>query len=195
MRRAAWLLPIVVMAIWASPAAASTVLSLSIEDQARLADLIVVGEVVSQQGVDDPVGGIETEVTLRVIQAFKGDLQPGDAVVFHTRGGEVDGVISEALGEAVFKTGQKTLVFIEDIDGRLYNLGLSMGVWDVNETASGAVFFTRALRDGLETLGETPIERGPVFLQEMASRVRSAVRNGEFDEPLLRERAAHQKER
>ncbi len=194
MRRVAWLLPVVV-AIGVSAATASTVLSLSIEDQARLAELIVVGEVISQQGVDDPVGGIETEVTLRVIRVFKGDLQQGDSVVFHTRGGEVDGVISEALGEAVFKTGQKTLVFIENIDGRRYNLGLSMGVWDVNETAAGAVFFTRALRDGLETLGETPVERGPVFLQEMASRVTSAVRSGEFDEPLLRERAAPQKGR
>ena len=188
MRRIAWLMPVVVAAI-ASVALASTVLSLSIEDQSRLAKLIVIGEVVGQQGVDDPQMGIETEVTLLVTHVLKGDVRPGDAVVFHTRGGEVDGVISEAQGEAVFRSGQRALVFVEDIDGRLYNLGLSMGVWDVNETASGAVHFTRAVRDGLETVGDTPVERGPISLSEMVSRVARAARSPRFDEPLLRELA------
>jgi hypothetical protein len=56
---------------------------------------------------------------------FKGSVRRGETVTFHTRGGEVDGEISEAVGEAAFKTGERVLVFIESVDGRLYNLALS----------------------------------------------------------------------
>ena len=77
--------------------------------------------------------GLETEVHLRVTSVFKGDVRRGDLVIFHTRSGELDGEISEAVGEARFKTGRQSLVFIEEIDGRNYNLGLSMGVWNLVE--------------------------------------------------------------
>ena len=43
---------------------ASTVLGLTIEDQARLSKHVVVGVVVGQEGVDTPENGLETAVTL-----------------------------------------------------------------------------------------------------------------------------------
>lgn len=166
---------------------ASTVLGLSIEDQARLSRLVVVGEVVAQVGVDDPETGIESEVRLRVSHVLKGDAAPGDLVAFRTRGGEADGVVSIALGEAVFRTGQKALVFIEEVDGRLYNLGLSMGAWNVLEGPAGRMRFTRAVAEGLEVVGEEAVEYGPVSFAEMAARIEHAQRNPRFDHPALRE--------
>ena len=169
------------------PAAASTVIGLSVEDQARLSDYVVIGEVIGQRGQNHPQNGIETAVTLKVTDVLKGDLRSGRALVFHTRGGEVDGVISEALGEATFSKGQKVLVFMESIDGRLYNLGLSMGVWSVQEDDAGGVTLTRALTDGLTVVGDEPVEVGPLTFSDMSERVSYAGRQPRFDSVILRE--------
>jgi hypothetical protein len=177
----------IALAVAAPAARASTVLGLSIEDQARLSRSIVVGEVVSQHGVDDPENGIETEVTLRASHVLKGEISPGDLLVFRTRGGEANGVVSIALGEAVFRTGQRTLVFLEEIDGRLYNLGLSMGVWNVLEDRAGRMRFVRATTDGLEVVGPEAVEYGPLSLAEMTARIARAERNPSFEHPALRE--------
>jgi len=170
----------------ASPALASSVLGLSIEDQARLSQFVVTGEVVAQQGVVDPEGGVETAVTLVVTEVFKGDVHRGQKVVFHTRGGEVDGVVSEAVGEAKLKLGQEALVFIEDIDGRLYNLGLSMGVWKVQVDRGGRALFTRAVEEGLEIVGDVEIEYGPLSITDMARRIDTATRQPDFEQRSLR---------
>ena len=181
------LLGAAILSVATGMAAASSVVSLSIEDQARLSQLIVVGEVVSQQGVDHPLNGLETEVGLRVTHVLKGDARPGQLVLFHTRGGELDGVISQAVGEASFQTGKRSLVFIESVDGQLYNLGLSMGVWNVKEDGKGRPIFTRALQDGLEVVGDVAIENGPISLADMTTRVAWAQRHPQFDHEMLRE--------
>lgn len=168
---------------------ASTVLGLSIEDQARLSKWVVVGEVVSQKSIDHPEFGIETAVTLRVTDVLRGKLHREDTVVFHTRQGVVGTEISETPGEASFSVGQQTLVFIEEVDGRLYNLGLSMGVWNVHPGRAGATLLTRAITDGLEVVGEEAVESGPIDLREMFSRVADGERRADFDNPMLREAA------
>lgn len=165
---------------------ASTVIGLSVEDQARLSELVVVGEVIGQRGVVHPVQGLETAVTLRVSEALKGDVRPGRTIVFHTRSGEVDGEVSEAIGEAVLRPGQRVLVFVERVEGRRYNLGLSMGVWDANEDRSGHIILTRALQDGLSVIGEDQVEHGPLTIDEMRARVDRAARELRFDNEVLR---------
>jgi hypothetical protein len=178
-----------VLVLAVTAAAASTVIGLSVEDQARLSQYVVVGHVVSQQGVIHETQGLETEVTLRVTDVLKGSARRGQDLVFHTRGGELDGELSEASGEAQFRPGQKVLVFVESVDGRLYNLGLSMGVWDLNEDRDGRQVFTRALQDGLTVVGEDVVEQGPLSYDEMKSRVDQAVRHPRFDNEMLRSRA------
>jgi hypothetical protein len=174
-----------VLALAAAAAMASTVIGLSVEDQARLSTMVVVGEVLHQRGVNHPEFGIETAVTLKVTEVLKGDVRTKQAVTFHTRGGEVDGEISEAMGEATFKPGEKVLVFIESVDGRLYNLGLSMGVWKVHENAIGDVTFVRDIKDDLSIVGEAAVEHGPLAYADMVSRVRYAARHPRFDNDLL----------
>lgn len=167
-------------------AMASTVLGLNVEDQARLSTHVVVAEVVTLEGVDHPENGLETAVTVRVIRSLKGGVAPGGTLTFHTRSGELDGETSTAIGEAIFRPGQRTLVFVESIDGRLYNLGLSYGVFDVREDARGRLSFVRALQDGLDVVGEGP-GNGPFTLEEIASRVGYAQKNRRFDDPMVRE--------
>jgi len=181
-----WLLGGTALCLGFAGIQASTVIGLSVPDQARLSEIVVVGEVIGQRGVAHPVNGLETAVTLKVDEVLKGSVRPNQTVVFHTRSGEVDGEISEAMGEAVFQTGRKVLVFIESVEGRRYNLGLSMGVWDVNEDRDGRVMLTRALTDGLTVIGEDAVEPGPLSLDEMKTRVDQARRNPRFDDETLR---------
>ena len=181
---------LVLSALFAGSAFASTVVGLSIEDQARLARLVVVGEVEALSPVDDPELGIETAVTLRVIDVLKGQVAAGSNVVFHTREGAIGGVTSEAPGEAQLNVGQKVLVFIESVNGRLYNLGLSMGVWNVLDRDGAIAEFTRAVTDGLEVVGEDQVEWGPVAYGDMASRIAWTASHPEFDSPMLREAVA-----
>lgn len=171
----------------ASTVHASSVIGLTIEDQARLSKHVVVGVVVGQQGVDDPENGLETAVTLRVISSLKGDTKRGDALVFHTRSGELDGEISTAIGEVVLQTGQKVMVFIEEIDGRLYNVGLSYGVFRVNEDARGRQSLVRALEDGLEVVDDAGVGHGPFALEDIRTRVSYAATHPRFDNAMVQE--------
>ncbi|HZN56023.1 MAG TPA: hypothetical protein VFB67_11965 [Candidatus Polarisedimenticolaceae bacterium] len=166
---------------------ASTVIGLTVEDQARLSRYVVVGEVVALRGVDHVENGLETEVTLKVAATLKGDVRPGQSVAFHTRSGELDGVRSVAVGETVLRPGQKVLVFIEDVDGRLYNIGLSYGVFSVTEDAKGRVSFTRALEDGLEIVGEEEVGNGPFSIEDMRTRIGYAAKHPRFDSAMVRE--------
>lgn len=171
----------------AVPASASTVIGMSIEDQARLSRHVVLGTIVSQIGIDDPLNGIETEVTIKVKRDFRNAAKAGDVLTFRTRSGQVGEEVSTAVGEAVFHTGKPVLVFLEDIDGTLYNLGLSSGVFDVRESKRGEISFTRALQDGLDVYGDVEFEMGPVPIHAMARRVAAAVQKPDFDNPILRE--------
>jgi hypothetical protein len=166
---------------------ASTVIGLTVEDQARLSRYVVVGEVVAQRGVDDVENGLETEVTLRVTSALKGNVRPGQALAFHTRSGELNGEISTAIGEADLRTGQRVLVFIEEIDGRLYNIGLSYGVFNVQENARGRVSVVRALQDGLEIVGGEEVGNGPFTIEDIRTRVGYAAKHPRFDSTVVRE--------
>lgn len=170
-------------------ASASTVIGLSVEDQARLSKYVVVGRVIGQHGVEDPDNGIETEVTLAVKAVLKGDVRRGENLVFHTRSGDVGDESSRAIGEAEIQSGQLVVVFIEDIDGRLYNLGLSMGVWDVQKDRLGRTQYTRALREGLVVVGDVRVDNGPMLAAEMRGRVKRSIQQPAFDHPMLREAA------
>lgn len=171
----------------AAGARASTVIGLSIEDQARLSKYVVIGEVATLEGVDDPENGLETAVTLRVAAVLKGDVRAGDALVFHTRSGELDGESSVAIGEVVLHPGQRILVFVEEIDGRLYNIGLSYGVFNVSTDALGRVAFTRAIEDGLDVVSDSGTGNGPFTLEDLRTRVAYAARHPGYDNPLVRD--------
>lgn len=167
--------------LWAGSAAASTVIGLTVEDQTRLSRHVVAGIVTAQQGLDHPENGLETAVTLRVTSALKGGMRPGAELVFHTRSGELDGEMSLAVGEAVFRTGQKVLVFVEEIDGRLYNLGLSYGVFNAIEDRRGRESFVRAIQDDLQIVDDANVGRGPFTLDDLRTRVAWAERHPRFD--------------
>jgi hypothetical protein len=183
MRRSGLWIAAAAAALAAGSVSASTVLGLTVEDQARLSRYVVMGVVTAQQGVDHPENGLETAVTLRVLNSFKGGLRPGASLIFHTRSGELDGVSSVAVGETVLKTGQRVLVFVEDIDGRLYNLGLSYGVFNALEDVRGRQSFVRAVQDDLQIVDDAGVGMGPFSLEDMRTRISWAQKHPRFDNP------------
>ena len=185
MRRTGLLLAAVVAALGAGTVSASSVLGLTLEDQTRLSRYVVVGIVTGQQGVDHPENGLETAVTLRVTNTLKGAVRPGSNLVFHSRSGELNGESSVAVGETVLRTGQRILVFVEDIDGRLYNLGLSYGVFNALEDSRGRQSFLRAIQDDLQIVDDAGVGPGPFAFEDIRTRVSWAERHPRFDNPLV----------
>jgi hypothetical protein len=168
-------------------ALASTVIGLTIEDQARLSSYVALGEVTALRGVDHPANGLETEVTLRVERIWKGGARPGETVVFHTRSGEANGEVSRAVGEVDLRVGQRILVFVESIDGRPYNLGLSYGVFEAIEDRQGRLAFRRSVADGLEIVGGDEVGDGPFSVEEVTAKIAWAATHPRFDNPMVRD--------
>jgi hypothetical protein len=170
--------------VCAGTALASSVVALPITDQFRLSQHVVVGEVISQRTIDDAAFGVETQIELQVALSLKGGLTAGQSLSFFVRGGILDDQFYEAIGEAQFQTGRRALVFLEEIDGRLYVAGLSTGAWNLIEQ-EGQWSFTRALQGGLEIVGE--LEPGPLSLPQLQSLARRAASNPRFESAWLRE--------
>lgn len=170
--------------VCAGTALASSVVALPITDQFRLSQHVVVGEVISQRTIDDAALGVETQIELQVALSLKGGLTAGQNLSFFVRGGILDDQFYEAIGEAQFQTGRRALVFLEEIDGRLYVAGLSTGAWNLIEQ-EGQWSFTRALQGGLEIVGE--LEPGPLSLPQLQSLARRAASDPRFESAWLRE--------
>jgi hypothetical protein len=83
--------------------------------------------------------------------------------------------------------GQRVLVFVEEIEGRLYNLGLSYGVYQVKENAKGRQSVVRDLQDGLEIVGEEAVGNGPFTMEDIHTRVAYASRHRRFDSAIVRD--------
>lgn len=162
---------------------ASSVIALPIADQFRASTHVVIGDVTAQRVIEDATLGVETEVTLEITLALKGLAQAGETLTFATRGGVIGDQFYEAIGEAQFETGRRVLVFLEEIEGRLYVAGLSTGAWNVVERAN-QMMFSRALQGGLEIVGE--LEAGPLSLPQMQAIAQRAQQNPQFESEFLR---------
>ncbi len=93
------------------PAAASTVLGLSIEALARHSDRVVLAEVISVETRRDPAGpGRHTFVTLGVERTLLG--RGPDRVVVRQLGGRVGHRVSRVLGDARFRPSEEVVVFL-----------------------------------------------------------------------------------
>lgn len=101
----------------------------ALTDQA--AHVVVADAVADAVGWDDR-GRIVTDVTLRVVETFKGDTAPGAALVVRTFGGAIDGLGMRVTGAARIPVGARVLLFAHVAgDGWLRPVGMSQGVMRV----------------------------------------------------------------
>jgi hypothetical protein len=158
------------LALAAGPAAATLVRSASLEETIDASDAIVVGRVVGQRAYRTEDGGIMSGIAIRVDRSLKGQLAEGSRIEISAYGGELDGQRAVALGEASYRKGERVLLLLERVDGRLQTIGLSMGKWTVSEDAHGRSHLTRDL-SGLGTAGAAKMTEGPIPLDEFGRLV------------------------
>lgn len=121
----AWLL--------ALPATATVLLPLTVDDLARLAPLVLVGEVNSVKCEwNQKRTKIYTRVLVTPSEVLKGNKNLG-AVAIKTIGGRVGDVVAELAGAPHFSVGERVVVFLEPRrDGDGYNtLGLYQGKFEL----------------------------------------------------------------
>ncbi|MBI4871149.1 MAG: hypothetical protein HY814_06240 [Candidatus Riflebacteria bacterium] len=149
------------------PVAAMTLQYLTPAERVRLSERIVRGNVTSLEGVSSPEGGIETRVTVRVSESFKG---PSTADVTFTVPGGTDGSVTTLVpGAPAYERGQDVIVMLQPVsDGTLMPIGLPQGSFHVRKQHDGTAVVvpdisTADLDDapgvGEDVLAAQPLER------------------------------------
>ena len=155
-------------------AQATTVLYVPVKKSIEMSDYVLVGHVQRLEAGYNAEGEIVTRVHLLVEESLKGDVQKGEVFVFHARGGALDGVRVETVGEARYELGDKVLVQLENIQGEYHTLGLSFGKWNVIREKNGSSSVMRSLFDlNLVGVTESPVTILP--LNRMREIVREAI--------------------
>ncbi|MFQ5877043.1 MAG: hypothetical protein ACE5JH_05050 [Acidobacteriota bacterium] len=157
------------------PALATMVRSASLEETIDGSHAIIVGRVLGQRAFRSEDGRIMTGVTIRVEESLKGGLRPGARIEISAYGGELGGQRLVSLGEATYRRGERVLLQLERIDGRLHTIGLSMGKWTVTEDRWGRRHVTRDL-SGLGLVGGVEMTQGPIPLDEFRRLVEERAR-------------------
>ena len=157
------------------PALATMVRSASVEEMIDASHAIIVGRVVGQRAFRLDDGSILTGVAIRVEESLKGDLRVGERIEISAYGGELEGQRAVTLGEATYKKGERVLLQLEEIDGRLHTIGLSMGKWNVVEDERGRRHITRNL-SGLGLVGGVKMTEGPIMLEDFRRLVEERSR-------------------
>jgi len=104
---------------------------LDLDQLTAKADCILVGEVVAINSHQEAEKGIYTQVTISVDQSIKG--QPGEEVVLRLPGGEVDGRWLWVEDVPDFRLGERTVVFLEEVETTFSVCGWYQGKFTVQD--------------------------------------------------------------
>jgi hypothetical protein len=169
-----FMLGLLALLLVGAAAQATTVLYVPIKKSIQLSDYVLVGHVQRLEAAYNAEGEVVTRVHLLVEESLKGDIQKGEVFVFHARGGSLDGMRVETVGEARYELGDKVLVQLENIQGEYHTLGLSFGKWNVIREKDGSSSAVRSLFD-LNMVGvtESPVTILP--LTRMREIAREAI--------------------
>ena len=131
---------------WQLPAAATSVLPISLQRMTAAADLIFHGKVVASEVRHDPASGrVVTLTTFAVIEIIKGET--GETHTIKQIGGHLPGsnVRQVIQGVPGFSTGREYVVFLPRASSLGFSspIGLSQGKFDVQRVAGQALIRSR----------------------------------------------------
>ena len=130
-------------------------LKLPMEDLARKADTIVLGTVTQQESAwDAQHTAIHTDVTVAVERVLAGP--PGDTVTLRIAGGIVGGMGMRTSNDAVFRDGERVIVFLDTTTIPSSVVGMQQGKFTI--------------KDNLVTLADETVS-----LEEFIATVRSLI--------------------
>ena len=135
----------VLLALAAPPAGATTMVHLDTRALAQQSHQIVIGRVAATRAHwNESHTRIVTDVDVDVSQSLKG--VPATRVTLTQLGGEGDGVRVSVAGCAAFKPGEEALLFVwHDARGRSQLTGLAQGKFEIErDTRTGEAYVQRA---------------------------------------------------
>ncbi len=176
MRRRSWCLllaPVLLLSAW--PLSATMVRSAGLEETIDASLAIVSGRVLGQRPFRLADGTLMTAVSIRIEESLKGPFRSGERIEISAWGGKLGGERRVALGEAVYRRGERVLLQLEEIDGRLQTIGLAMGKWNRVAAPDGRERLVRDLSDlGVAgprmSEGPLPLERFRRLVAERGGR-------------------------
>lgn len=126
---------------------ATIVRSMSVEQMANEADVVVHGRVTAQSSAwNETKSRIYTVTDVEVIEPIKGERAPKSVVQVRQIGGTVDGISQTIVGNAKLTVGEEVVLFL-DADEKLpfhYVIGMAQGKYAVDR-ASGEPQVVRSL--------------------------------------------------
>ncbi|MHC5212676.1 MAG: hypothetical protein ACYTG2_18335 [Planctomycetota bacterium] len=178
-------LSMLVMALLAGPAAATTIVRLSVEDMTQRATHVVHGTVSAVHASRAPGGRIYTYVTLEVQASPKGEAST--SLTFVQLGGRIGDLACGVVGAPTFEVGEELVVFLLQMTPRdaledgvdLWLLGLGQGKWSVTTDAADGTRRATIDLSGVKVVtkpGRTYDDALP--LDTLIERVRGAAEAG-----------------
>ena len=184
------------VALAAQPVRASVVEPMSVEELARVADVVVVGTVVSRRSrYDDPPRSdrIVSDVVVRVTRTIRGASDP--EVVVTTPGGVVEGRGQLVTGAPVLTPGEEVVLFLHparptSVGPRRMVVGLSQGLFLVRREPSGGPVRVRQNLEGVLLYGvaEGPGAELDLPLDDLIRRVQAVPHSSPIPRPAPAER-------
>ena len=138
-----------------SSASATTMVRLSVDDLTWIADAVVVAEVEQQQVVSER-GYQYTWSALRVDEALKGDIEPGDVLAVRSLGGALGRERTTVPSAAHYTPGERVVTFLELSPAGWRTVGMTQGKYTlVVEPDTGRDVIVRvAAPEGAERFDE-----------------------------------------
>ena len=165
-----------------SLATASLVQSLNLAELTARAERIVVAQVVSSKSDwDSSHRTIHTRIEIKVEEAWKGSVGPGERIVITQPGGSVGNIEMRVHGMPGFVLGEKAVLFLAG-EARTRVVGMSQGKRSVRWNGTAKRWVAESpehsavvRRDSLGQLRPVPAEPA-VGLDELREQVRALVR-------------------
>ena len=138
MKRLLVVLVLAAAVVSALPASASTFLAMDQGELVRASQAVVVGEVIQVRAFwNDDATAIVTEAQVRVDETLVGEAPP--FVTVRTFGGTVGRLRIEALGFPTFHTGERLVLYLEELDGPARVVGYQQGEYRITVRHSDGV--------------------------------------------------------
>ena len=171
--------------IWLLPAAATSVLPISLQRMTAAADLIFHGRAIAEEVKRDPASGrVVTLTTFAVIEIVKGET--GEMHTIKQVGGHLPGskVRQVIHGVPRFSTGQEYVVFLPRASSLGFSspIGLSQGKFDVDRIDGQAVIRGRRAAAAVsQQPAQQPSPETPAaFISEQGERTAETVKLADF---------------
>jgi hypothetical protein len=168
----------------ASPADASIVQGLELEELVASADRIVLGQVLFSESFQRPDGQLGTWYRIGVQREIRGRAPDESEVIVETLGGQMGDIAMRVEGEPSFTVGERVLVFIRDggpytafrpvgMGQGVMRVHMDHGVETVTQNRKGLMLVRRNAQGRLErSLGAVPEKER---LDALLARLRDIV--------------------